>query len=71
MSLDWIESGGEFRRTGWSIPAEYVPLPIIAADEPAEDAAQAISSLSQVRPAPEARETSLSQIRERPRLQAE
>jgi hypothetical protein len=71
VSLDWIESGGEFRRTGWSIPAEYVPLPIIAADEPAEDAAQAISSLSQVRPAPEARETSLSQIRERPRLQAE
>ena len=33
LSLTWIENGGEFRSTGWSIPAEYEPLPIVAAPE--------------------------------------
>ena len=31
VSLTWIESGGEFRRTGWSHPAEQEPLPVVAA----------------------------------------
>ena len=31
VSLTWIESGGEFRRTGWSHPAEQEPLPVLAA----------------------------------------
>ena len=37
VSLTWIESGGEFRRTGWSHPAEMEPLPVLAAlqDRPA------------------------------------
>lgn len=30
VSLSWIENGGEFRPTGWSIAPEYKPLPIIA-----------------------------------------
>jgi hypothetical protein len=30
LSLSWIENAGEFRSTGWSIPAEYVPLPVTA-----------------------------------------
>jgi hypothetical protein len=33
VSLTWIESGGEFRRTGWSHPAENEPLPLVAALE--------------------------------------
>ena len=30
ISLSWIEDAGEFRSTGWSIPPEYVPLPVTA-----------------------------------------
>ena len=29
LSLTWIENGGEFRSTGWSIPVENEPLPIL------------------------------------------
>jgi hypothetical protein len=35
LSLSWIENGGEFRITGWSVPAEMEPLPVIAAVPPA------------------------------------
>jgi hypothetical protein len=28
LSLSWIENAGEFRSTGWSVPPEYVPLPV-------------------------------------------
>jgi hypothetical protein len=28
LSLSWIEDAGEFRSTGWSVPPEYVPLPV-------------------------------------------
>jgi hypothetical protein len=33
VSLTWIESGGEFRRTGWSVTPESEPMPVIAAVE--------------------------------------
>jgi hypothetical protein len=38
VSLGWIENGGEFRATGWSIPPEHEPLPIVAAMAPATGA---------------------------------
>lgn len=31
LSLTWIESGGEFRETGWSVPAESEQIPVLAA----------------------------------------
>jgi hypothetical protein len=30
VSLSWVENGGEFRETGWSIAPEYEPFPILA-----------------------------------------
>jgi hypothetical protein len=30
VSLTWIESGGEFRRTGWSVTPEAEPMPLLA-----------------------------------------
>jgi hypothetical protein len=35
VSLSWIENGGEFRQTGWTVAPDYQPLPIVAKVEPA------------------------------------
>jgi hypothetical protein len=31
LSLSWIEDGGEFRRTDWTVQPEQEPVPIVAA----------------------------------------
>jgi hypothetical protein len=43
VSLSWIENGGEFRRTGWSVPPEQEPMPILA-EAPADPRAVALAS---------------------------
>ena len=51
MSLSWIENGGEFRTTGWTIPAETEPLPIVAAipaSAPVVALAREFSTVNQV-----------------------
>jgi hypothetical protein len=37
VSLSWIENGGEFRQTGWSVAPDYKPLPIVVAAGPDAD----------------------------------
>ena len=34
LSLSWLENGGEFRATGWSIPPELERVPLVAIPEP-------------------------------------
>ncbi len=34
VSLSWVENGGEFRETGWSVAPEYVPFPLLATAAP-------------------------------------
>jgi hypothetical protein len=34
VSLSWIENGGEFRFTGWSVPPERQPIPAVVAMPP-------------------------------------
>jgi hypothetical protein len=31
ISLGWVENGGEFRRTGWTVPAAREQVPLVAA----------------------------------------
>ena len=46
LSLSWIENGGEFRPTGWSIPPEAEPLPVIASVSAAEIQGPLVRELS-------------------------
>jgi hypothetical protein len=52
-SLSWIENGGEFRYTGWSIPPEYEPIqpPPAAVSPPGE--LRLVRELSTVHQIPE------------------
>ena len=55
ISLTWIESGGEFRRTGWSVPTEREPLPaLVAIPTESGNAAPAVArEFSSVREVPQ------------------
>jgi len=53
ISLTWIENGGEFRRTGWSIPAEQEQLPLLAAMDGAPGAQRLLREFSTVNQIPD------------------
>ena len=55
VSLTWIESGGEFRRTGWSVPVEREPIPaLVAMPTESDDASPALArEFSAVREIPQ------------------
>ncbi len=69
VSLSWIENGGEFRLTGWSIPPEREPLPVVAAAEPAEQTGgRLLRELSTVHEFPQEAQPPLSGVHARPKL---
>jgi hypothetical protein len=70
ISLSWIENGGEFRITGWSIPPERQPLPVIA--QVRVDAAQGALAreFSGVHETPPQRLPALSAVHRRPTADA-
>jgi hypothetical protein len=65
LSLAWIENGGEFRQTGWSIPPEAEPLPLVAAFQPQEAQARLVRELTTTHTIHEAKEP-LSGVHARP-----
>ena len=66
VSLSWIEDGGEFRVTGWSIPAEAEPLPMIALVEPASGGGGLVREFSSALEFPMERQPPLSGVHRRP-----
>jgi hypothetical protein len=52
LELTWIESGGEFRETGWSTPAEMEPLPVVAAVDPDPTRSRLVREFSTVNQVP-------------------
>jgi len=66
VSLSWIEDAGEFRATGWSIPPEAEPLPIVAAVGDEAVRSQLVRELSAVHQAPVERRPPLSGTHRRP-----
>jgi hypothetical protein len=66
VSLSWLENGGEFRVTGWSIPPEAEPLPLLAAATPEAAAGRLVREFSSVHEAPVERRPPLSGARDRP-----
>jgi hypothetical protein len=66
VSLSWLENGGEFRVTGWSIPPEAEPLPLLAAVSPAASGSRLVREFSSVHQAPVQRRPPLSGAHARP-----
>jgi hypothetical protein len=65
-SLSWLENGGEFRVTGWSIPPEAEPLPLVAAVSPEAAQGRLLREFSSVHAAPVQRRPPLSGAHARP-----
>jgi hypothetical protein len=68
LALSWLEDGGEFRMTGWSIPPEVEPLPIVAAAMPEQASGRLAREFSAVHELPRdlERKPALSGVHQRP-----
>jgi hypothetical protein len=66
VSLSWLENGGEFRVTGWSVPPETEPLPLVAAATPEAAGGRLVRELSAVHDRPVERQPPLSGAHARP-----
>lgn len=66
LSLSWVENGGEFRITGWSIQPEVEPLPVVAIFAPNQADDPLVSQLSGSHDQPIQRQPPLSGVYERP-----
>lgn len=53
VELTWIESGGEFRVTGWSVPAEAELLPVLATVDADPGASRLVREFSSVNKVPD------------------
>lgn len=69
LSLSWIENGGEFRVTGWSIPPEAEPLPLLAAVAPDQAENRLVRQLSTVHEIIPERKPPLSGVHRLPEVQ--
>ncbi len=61
LELTWIESGGEFRTTGWSTPAEHELHPVLATVNPDPTGNRLVREFSAINKVPE-------ELRDLPRL---
>lgn len=66
LSLSWLENGGEFRVTGWSINPESEPLPLIAASMRDDENRSIVQQLSSSVAKPVERRPALSGIHLKP-----
>jgi hypothetical protein len=66
VSLSWLENGGEFRVTDWSIQPEAEPLPLLAAATPEAAGGRLVRELSAVHDRPVERRPPLSGSHARP-----
>jgi len=53
LELTWIESGGEFRVTGWSTPPETELLPVLASSNPDPRSSRLVREFSSVNQVPD------------------
>lgn len=53
MELTWIESGGEFRTTSWTTPAENELLPVLATVDPNPAGSRLVREFSSVNKIPD------------------
>jgi hypothetical protein len=66
VSLTWIENGGEFRQTGWSVPPENESLPVIAAVDEGHAPGELVREFSSALELPAEPKPALSGVHARP-----
>jgi hypothetical protein len=66
ISVSRLEDGGEFRITGWSIPPELEPVPLLAVTDPEAPPSGLVREFSSVHEVPAEKKSPLSGVHRRP-----